>query len=143
MQTFSSKDKVDRIQAFLSKMIRQTNIIAISFVFIAAHAISSSPAIPGGYSETPRSDYGDLKIKLQNSNLRSALWTENNCVKVLKIDSAYQQVVAGTNYIIRATLSINSVSKNCCFKVYQRLPPNQTFDVQCAQCGGCECFKND
>lgn len=123
-------------------MFRRVNIFVIAFVCISSISIVHA-GVPGGYSETPEREYDKLKIKLQNSNLGSALGPKSSCVNVVDILSAYQQVVAGMNYKIEAIVEINGKPKECCFKVYQNLPPNPHFNVNCAQCGACECFDSD
>lgn len=126
-------------------MFRLVNCFAFPFVFISFFYIADAQSIPGGYSPAPRSEYEDLKIKLQNSNIKSALGTENSSVEVVKIVSASQQVVAGMNYRIEATIKINRKSYEYCFKVEQSLPPNPTFNVVCASekkpCAPCPCLE--
>lgn len=102
----------------------------------------------GGYYETPKSAYENLKVELQNSNVASALSTRDSCVRVVKILSAYQQVVAGMNYKIKATIKINNRLKVCCFKVFRGLSRDAQFNVNCADCGDTcerlnECKIND
>lgn len=147
MKIFSLKVKVDREQAFIIEMFRQANIFAISFVCISSILLASAETIPdgipGGYSKVAPKDLKDLQTKLQNSNFKTAMGAKDSNVKVEKINSAYQQVVAGMNYKIEATLLVDKKSKKCCFLVNKSLPqPKQTFTVKCAQCGStCECFK--
>lgn len=126
-------------------MFRQANIFAILFVVISALLIADAQTMVGGYSDVSPNEYKNLQIKLENSNLRSAIGAPNSCVRVVKIVSASQQVVAGLNFKIVAVIDINGNKKKFCFKVYQSLPP-VTVTVQCAaeQLGStiCECLKN-
>lgn len=126
-------------------MFCQANILAFSFVFISALLMVDAQTIVGGYSDVSPDEYKNLQIKLENSNLRAAVGAGNSCVRVVKIVSASQQVVAGMNYKIIAIMDINGKPTKYCLKVYQSLPP-VTVTVQCAakQLGStiCECFKN-
>lgn len=126
-------------------MFRQVNIFVFTLVVASALVVVDAQTIAGGYSDVNPSEYKNLQIKLENSNLRSAVGATNSCVRVVKINSASRQVVAGMNYKIVATIEINGQQKTYCFKVYQSLPP-VTVTVQCAaeQLGStvCECFKN-
>lgn len=123
-------------------MIRQANIFAILFICIS-HILFANAGLPGGYSPVAESQLGSLQAKLQNSNFQTALGTKDSGAKVVKINSAYQQVVAGMNYQINATVLVNKEPQNCCFEIFQSLPP-VSIKVNCAQCGStCECFKKN
>lgn len=124
--------------------MRLTNIfLALSFVFISILCIANAQTA-GGYSKVPKKEYKTLGIKLQNSNIQSALATKKP-VKVVNIVSATQQVVAGMNYRIVAQIKINGKTYEYCFKVEQDLPPNDCFNVVCASkkkpCEPCPCLK--
>lgn len=126
-------------------MFRLTNIFALLFVFISFLFVADAQTV-GAYSKTPLKDYKDLKIKLQNSNIKSAIGANNSNVKVMQITDAYQQVVAGMNYRIVTLITINGKLYQYCFLVFQSLPqPKQTFTVQCASKltsnNKCPCFK--
>lgn len=138
--------KVDRAQAFILKMIRQATIFAvISFTCISSILLADTvSSMAGGFSQVPPGKLKELQTKLQNSNIESALGTQPGFhLKVLKIDSAEQQVVAGMNYNIKATISENGRPKTCCFFVNQGLPQQNgktSFNIKCAQCGPqCDC----
>lgn len=126
-------------------MFRQANILAFLIVLVSALLMVDAQTMVGGYSDVSPDDYKNLQIKLESSNLQSAIGAANSCVRVVKIVSASQQVVAGMNYKIIAIIDINGTQKKYCFKVFQSLPP-VTVTVQCAaqQYGSttCECFKN-
>lgn len=123
-------------------MFRQANVFAFLFILISVILIAEAQTIVGGYSDVPPSEYKNVQIKLENSNFRTALGAANSCVKVVRIISVSQQVVAGMNYRIVAIVSINGQSKKFCFLLYQSLPP-VTYTVNCASelCGTtCKCF---
>lgn len=120
-------------------MFRQTIILAVFSSII----LISDAGMPGGFSQVPRSELESLLAKLQNSNFQTALGSEGSDIKVLNIDSAYQQVVAGKNYNIHATVSENGKPKSCCFSAFESLSQKDgktKFDVTCAQCDPqCKC----
>lgn len=125
-------------------MFRQANTFALAFVFISVLLIADAQRIVGGYSKVLPDHYNELQMKLQNSNLQSALGGKSSCVRVVEIVSAEQQVVAGMNYRIIAVIDINGKSQKYCFLLFQSLPP-VTVKVNCAAAmngATCECFKN-
>lgn len=103
-------------------------------------------SLPGGFAKVPKNELEDLQTKLQNSNFQTVLGVGGPGVKVLKIDSASEQVVAGMNYEIKATISDNGTTKTCCFFVEESLPQKNgktRFNVTCARCGPhCKCERN-
>lgn len=129
-------------------MFRQANIFAV-LLFIAISSILVSDAASartGGFSKVSPDNLIVLQTKLQNSNFQSVMGSKSSSMKVQSIDSAEQQVVAGMNYKIKATVSENGTQKKCCFFVEEGLPQKdgkQKFNVTCAQCGDqCDCKQN-
>lgn len=118
-------------------MFRGIKFFAFSFALVSIVTIINAQ-LPGGYSTTPTSGYGDLEIKLDNSNMATALGGQQ--AFIIKILSASQQVVAGMNYKIEAKVCVNGHREKCCFKAFQSL--SGTFTVNCAQCKyvTCSCF---
>lgn len=131
-QSFRTSCTVNRI-----KMFRGMKFFAFSFALVSIVTIINAQ-LPGGYSTTPTSGYGDLEIKLDNSNMATALGGQQ--AFIIKILSASQQVVAGMNYKIEAKVCVNGHREKCCFKAFQSL--SGTFTVNCAQCKyvTCSCF---
>lgn len=125
-------------------MFRQAIVLAVLLSSILI--TEAGEPLAGGFAKVPPNELGELQTKLQNSNFQTALGVKGSDVKVLKIDSASQQVVAGMNYKIKATILENGRSKTCCFFVEQSLPQKNgkiRFNVTCAQCGPqCECNRN-
>lgn len=72
--------------------------------------------------------------------------SKSSSMKVQSVDYAEQQVVAGMNYKIKATVLENGTQEKCCFFVEEGLPQKngkQKFNVTCAQCGDqCDCKQN-
>lgn len=125
-------------------MFRQAIILAI--LLSSSLITEAEEPLAGGFAKVPTNELKKLQTKLQNSNYQTALGVKGSGVKVLKIDSASEQVVAGMNYRIKATILENGRSKICCFFVEQGLPQKNgktRFNVTCAQCGPqCECKQN-
>lgn len=125
------------ISSVVVKMSRET-IVSAFLLGLTSTLIFVDAQILGGYSPMPPTEYGDLVIQLDKSNMASAL--NKREVFIIQITSALQQVVAGLNFKIVAKTCVECSEQMCCFKAFQNLSGN--FSVECAQCNynGCECF---
>lgn len=118
-------------------MSRET-IVVVFLLGLTSTLILVDSQLLGGYSPMQPNQYANLAIKLDNSNIASIM--NKGEVFIIRITSAFQQVVAGLNFKIVAKTSVDHSEKMCCFKAFQNLQGD--FSVNCAQCcyDACECF---
>lgn len=110
-------------------MTRISNIFALLFVF-ASFLFTVNAQLPGGWAPVDsQKDLNDLKKDLQNSNIACVVGGGKCGVEVKQIVSASQQVVAGMNYRIEATVLINGFLHWYCIKAERDLPPNDKLKV--------------
>lgn len=103
-----------------------SSLFALTFLVIGY----SNAQMPGGYSPVDPSDYGDLENEVNTHVIAAGL---TNFSRLVKIESAEKQVVAGTNFRITGIFKTKSGSSSrCTIVIYRDL--HQNYSVTSSTC---------